>query len=487
MSDFLMLALSTCVPSCPWRAVCRLPMACRMRTWPARRCRCRPSALPRRSAARCPASRAQARALIGAHVAVLVFLAGTAVTRIVPTERLGAADGLRRAAVPAIGLHALRHRGPRDELGVVDVADNILRHGRDQLFVHLVGFLLVGHERILLAEGAQADPLTQLVEIGQMPHPAVIDRAQHDQPLQLAQHLGAHRGLFGVIRLLGELDKMLGEFGGGELAPAFRVLAVGREDDLVQLGRQANQIPLIAIRAARKHLHQRGHLVLDHAHDRRSHGRLAEDLPPLVVDHLALLVDDVVVFQHVLAHVEVVAFDPHLGALDGLADQPVLDGHVLVQLQPIHQVGDALAAEAPHQVVFQRHVEARRAGIALAAGAAAELVVDAPGLVPLGAQDVQAAGREHLLAVGFDLRLRLRPAQPATPDHPRPARPDRPPLCAAARAPGRPRCRRAGCRRRGRPCWWRWSPCRAGPPARSRRLPSRAAWRSARCAAHPCA
>ncbi len=48
-------------------------------------------------------------------------------------------------------------------------------------------------------------------------------------------------------------------------------------------------------------------------------------------------------------------------------------------------------AEDAHQVVFERQVEAARAGIALAAGTAAQLVVDAPRLVALGADDVQAA------------------------------------------------------------------------------------------------
>ena len=59
--------------------------------------------------------------------------------------------------------------------------------------------------------------------------------------------------------------------------------------------------------------------------------------------------------------------------------------------QPVHQLRDALGAEQPHQVVFERQEEVRRARIALAAGAAAQLAVDAPRLVPLGADDVQAA------------------------------------------------------------------------------------------------
>ena len=65
----------------------------------------------------------------------------------------------------------------------------------------------------------------------------------------------------------------------------------------------------------------------------------------------------------------------------------------------------ALAAEDAHQVVFERQVEARAARVALAAGAAAQLVVDAARLVALGAEDVQAARRQHLLLLGVALRL----------------------------------------------------------------------------------
>ncbi len=48
-----------------------------------------------------------------------------------------------------------------------------------------------------------------------------------------------------------------------------------------------------------------------------------------------------------------------------------------------------LAREHLHQVVVERDVEAARALVALAARAPAELVVDAPRLVPLGADDVK--------------------------------------------------------------------------------------------------
>ena len=46
---------------------------------------------------------------------------------------------------------------------------------------------------------------------------------------------------------------------------------------------------------------------------------------------------------------------------------------------------DDVALEQPHEVVLERQVEARLARVALTAGAAAQLVVDAPRLVALGA------------------------------------------------------------------------------------------------------
>ena len=54
------------------------------------------------------------------------------------------------------------------------------------------------------------------------------------------------------------------------------------------------------------------------------------------------------------------------------------------------------AAEKPHEVVFQRKVELGHAGVALTAGTAAQLIVDAAGLVALGADDAESPGGEHL-------------------------------------------------------------------------------------------
>ena len=77
----------------------------------------------------------------------------------------------------------------------------------------------------------------------------------------------------------------------------------------------------------------------------------------------------------------------------------MVDRLALLHADPAHEALDVLAAEQPHQVVFEGNVEARLARVALTSRPAAQLVVDAPGLVALRAQDVEAAERLHLLVV----------------------------------------------------------------------------------------
>src|SRR6202012_4269017 len=60
-----------------------------------------------------------------------------------------------------------------------------------------------------------------------------------------------------------------------------------------------------------------------------------------------------------------------------------------------------LAGEDAHEVVFEGEIETRGAGVALATGAATELVVDATGLVAFRAEDVQATGFDHGVVLDF--------------------------------------------------------------------------------------
>ena len=89
-----------------------------------------------------------------------------------------------------------------------------------------------------------------------------------------------------------------------------------------------------------------------------------------------------------------------------LRDPRVHDGLVVGHAHALHERLDPVAREDAHQIVFERQVEPARARIALAARAAAELVVDAARLVPLGAEDVQPAELAHLFALGLARRRR---------------------------------------------------------------------------------
>ena len=128
-----------------------------------------------------------------------------------------------------------------------------------------------------------------------------------------------------------------------------------------------------------------------------------EDLLAAPVDHLALLVHHLVVLEDVLADLEVAVLDGALRALDRLRDHLRLERHVVGERlahHPVHRAG----REQAHELVFERQVEAALAGVALAAGAAAQLVVDAAALVALGAEHVEAAELADLVALGLRTR-----------------------------------------------------------------------------------
>src|SRR5258708_39844201 len=108
-----------------------------------------------------------------------------------------------------------------------------------------------------------------------------------------------------------------------------------------------------------------------------------------------------------LADVEVVRLDLLLRVLDRRVDPAMLDRLAFLHPEALHDLLDALGAEDAQQIVLQREEETRRPGIALATGAAAQLVVDAPALVALSAEDVDPPRREHLLALSGALRAVL--------------------------------------------------------------------------------
>ena len=66
----------------------------------------------------------------------------------------------------------------------------------------------------------------------------------------------------------------------------------------------------------------------------------------------------------------------------------MLNGDILFEPHPIHQVGNPGATEAAHEIIFQREKEARRPRFALPSGTTSELVIDTTSFVAFGAYDV---------------------------------------------------------------------------------------------------
>ena len=274
------------------------------------------------------------------------------------------------------------------------VAADALQHRGEQLKRLALVFLL----RIFLRIAAQVDALAQVVHVGQVLFP------------QLVQHIQRHRLFHPPPLLLGEgrqhaLKILLHP---GENALAQRLLVqlrlvaqpvAQRQLDaelLAQYRLKRGNVPLLLQRLRRQRL------VDGFVHHRLAHGFNVlrnvihfHQRAALAVHHLALLVGDIVVFQQLLAHVKVAPLNFALRVFNGARHPRMLDGLALFHAEFFHQRGNFFRAEDAHQVVLHGKVEAARAGVALAPGAAAQLVVDAARFVALGAEHIKSAGRHH--------------------------------------------------------------------------------------------
>src|SRR3954453_20965170 len=306
---------------------------------------------------------------------------------------------LRRLAVLALDL----------DLDVEDHPREVRPDGVHQVGEQLERLVLVGDDRLDLGEPAQVDPLAQVVHVVEVLAPAVVDDLQQQEPLERAHQLVAELGLAAVVQ--GErvgrqaLDQVL----------AVEVLALdhlGRErrrPDVVERDEQAVEVPLLHVVAGRVLVDEAAAARADLLARRLAHVAALEHVVAVLVDDAPLLVHDVVVLEHALALEEVPLRDLALGLLDLLREHARLDGLLVALLvgraQAVEDLVDPVAGEEADELVLGGEEEARLARVTLAAGAAAELVVDPPRLVALGADDEEPAGLDDLLALGLDALL----------------------------------------------------------------------------------
>jgi hypothetical protein len=123
-----------------------------------------------------------------------------------------------------------------------------------------------------------------------------------------------------------------------------------------------------------------------HVGDHARHRLVLHPFDALVENDLALIVHHVVELQDVLAQVEVARLDFLLGLFQRLVDPGMNDGLAFLEAEFLQHAVELARPEDSHQVVFQRQEEFGTAGIALTAGTATQLVVDAPRFMPLGAE-----------------------------------------------------------------------------------------------------
>ena len=276
----------------------------------------------------------------------------------------------------------------------------------EQGLEQLEGLALVFVQRIALAVAAQADILAQMVEIDDVLAPVVVERLQQDRLLDIAHDFGAEIRRRARRRAFSTAFRMRSRTSSSAMPSSLVQSTTGRSTPkmLLHLVVQARRRPTARHRPFPGMWRATRSSTTSSRKSAIWSETSSDDMisRALLEDHLALVVEHVVVFQDVLADLEVARFDLLLRLFQRLVHPGMGDRFARLQAEPREDRIHALRAEDAHQIVLQRQEEFRGAGIALAARAAAQLVVDAPAFVPLGADDVETAGGQRLLLVGGD-------------------------------------------------------------------------------------
>ncbi len=295
------------------------------------------------------------------------------------------------------------------DLQVEQEPDRLLLEGVQHGVEHVEPLALVLDEGVALGHGPQADALLEVVHLVEVLAPLAVEHREQHPALQLAHGALADPlvdlGLAPPVRRERVLDQLGGQrLPGQVLIPVQQVLPAQRHRvQRLERRPQLLQVPVLGVAVGGGPVHVLGDHVGDHVLDLLAQVLALEHPEALGVDHLALPVHDLVVLEDVLADLEVLLLDLGLGAPDGPGDHLVLDRHVVGHAQAVHHRLDHARVEPPHEFVAQRQVEPRLARVALSTGPTTQLVVDPAGLVPLGAQHVQAAGLADLFGVGLEL------------------------------------------------------------------------------------
>src|SRR5918994_544650 len=256
-----------------------------------------------------------------------------------------------------------------------------------------MAFVPVLDERILLRHGAEVDAFAEVIHVLEVLAPALVDDLEDHVALDLPRDLVAPRLRAFRVLLLRGLGEVVDERLAGQLGDVLANLLLGDvgAEEVVRRLDELGDVPLLDEFLGRVLRDQSFDDLVDPALDVLGEVVAFEDTTALLVDDLALDVEDVVVLEDVLPHDEVLLLDLLLRVLDLLREDRRLHGLVVRELEALHDVVDPITGEQADDLILAGEVIAGLAVVALAARAAAQLVVDAARLVALSAEDVEAA------------------------------------------------------------------------------------------------
>ena len=96
------------------------------------------------------------------------------------------------------------------------------------------------------------------------------------------------------------------------------------------------------------------YLFGDHGKDIRFKVSATQYLAALLVYQLTVLINNIVIFNEVFTYIKMIAFNALLNIANQLVNQGILNRSFLIHTRPAHDTFNSVAAETPHDIIFQR-------------------------------------------------------------------------------------------------------------------------------------
>ena len=122
------------------------------------------------------------------------------------------------------------------------------------------------------------------------------------------------------------------------------------------------------------------------------------------------MIQNVVIFQNVLASVKIKALNFRLSGLQRFGNHAIFNRLIFGHFQKAHYFFNGIHGKNPHQIVFQRNIKLGLARVALPARTAAQLIINPPGFVleafnAVGTWQTQEASTKAPIDMTADLNI----------------------------------------------------------------------------------